>query len=122
MGMQAQVNLLVNPYTLRLTCLNTAFVVIYVCCTADNVHKQVREVIVTLAKGQGGTQLDGPYRRQWGDSWQVRDTHIEYLSMCLTHKCKHMFKRYEMKENMQAICPLVSPINTKLKCVMYRRC
>eukprot|EP00611_Tribonema_gayanum_P027676 TRINITY_DN6915_c0_g1_i1.p1 TRINITY_DN6915_c0_g1~~TRINITY_DN6915_c0_g1_i1.p1 ORF type:complete len:568 (-),score=52.13 TRINITY_DN6915_c0_g1_i1:17-1720(-) len=31
----------------------------------------VREVIVTLAKGQGGTSVDGPHRRKWGDSWQV---------------------------------------------------
>ena len=30
-------------------------------------------IVLTLARGQGGTAADAPHQRQWGDSWQVAE-------------------------------------------------
>jgi hypothetical protein len=37
-------------------------------------HTEPRQIIVTLAKGQGGTAADGEFRRKIGNSWQVYQT------------------------------------------------
>jgi Domain of unknown function (DUF2431) len=43
-----------------------------------------RQIIVTLAKGQGGTAADGEFRRKIGNSWQVHQTELFNLNYAVS--------------------------------------